>query len=740
MMGDLENIKALPGLVKDLVEIRQNKEEENRRIDKLWETRDNNLKVLPKLKVELEKLLSVNSNVSTIILSGVGGYGKTTAMHIRFDKEENENNRIIYDRRNQSDWIRIKNNDLFPSEKKYLVIDNFRLLEENDFKIVTELANRLHIKKLVLVCRKSDIKIENDNKYIKLIDLNNYGFSYSKENEKNIDKVVLNNLPSFLNVPLYHNLLADFDYDSSELISLLKSYKKKKQYDPQKLIIELLDIVFKKLTADERELLTLFAMITSDATYDEKLLKTILQEIDLDNRRSTDENIYPKLKALLEKYPVFTNNSEIKSKYFHSVFSDYFIEKFRTDSNRKDFWNGKYFLSAIANINWKTAAGVSKPFHEKVEYIVYAHNIIDFCLEYFDEIIRNDDDIDIYSVKNILHFFNSYSYMFVKTFNQYNEIELLQKLQGMVIASITKDNVKEEWVEKLGNDHFYYTQSQFYIISSRVELCLAVYGEQFSLSHYKKAVEFCEKSKEAFEKLIDGVKINIRESMYSYTKAMILYKGALFFNSRNVPEYFRANMNIWSKKELLNEAMKYIEKAEEDDKKDIQMKFNITDYDFTYDIDKYNNLSSKIKTDDKIGSFLGTLELKCIIKSQIVAIDNNQKEELLLLLKFTSNGFYSESGLAYRDDVMRFREVLLMQLLFTNSKNKTLDLLNSNIVKLENFEDKRFMFLRNLAFKYIGINNTESNNRYSQLELDYILRNDLNKINLWNTLFKYIIA
>lgn len=733
-----EFIEPATKVVEKIVECVQNKKEETCRTDKLWETRDNTLRIHSKLEYQLENLLSPGSIVSTIILSGVGGYGKTTAMHIRFNKEEN--NRIIYDRRNHSDWIRIKNNDLFPSEKKYLVIDNFRELEENDFKLVTELANRHNIKKLVLLCRKSNIEIQN--KYIQHIDLNEYGFDYTGEN---IDKKILKVLPNCLKVPLYYNLLADFDYDSNELISLLKSYKKKNQYDPHKLITELLDIVFKKLTDDERELLTLFAMLVSDARYDEELLKELLREINLTSRTSIQENIYPKLEAVLEKYPVFTNNKEIKSKYFHSVFSDYFIEKFRTASNRKDFWKGKYFLSAIANINWKTAAGVSKQFQEKVKYIVYARNIIDFCLEYFDEIIGSEDDIDICSVKNFLNFFNSYSYMFIKTFNDYDEIELLQKLQGMVIASITKDKIKEKWVQKFPNDKFYYAQSQFYIISSKVELCLAVYGEQFSLSNYKNAVELCDKSRRALVHINNEVEKNIRESMYSYTKAMILYKGALFFDSPNVSEYFKVNMNIRSKKELLKEAMKYIKIAEKNDKKDIQMEFNITDadYDFRYNIDSYNNLSDEIRIDDKIGSFLGTLELKCIIKSQIVALENRENEELRLLLKFTSNGFHSEAGEACRDDKMRFREVLLMQLLFTddeNDKNRILDLLNSDYVKVKDFEDKRFIFLRALAFKYIGINDVEGNNSYSLSEQEYLSRNNLNKRDLWNTLFKYIIA
>ncbi|MEE1125677.1 MAG: hypothetical protein U0L18_07035 [Acutalibacteraceae bacterium] len=176
-----EFIEPATKVVEKIVECVQNKKEETCRTDKLWETRDNTLRIHSKLEYQLENLLSPGSIVSTIILSGVGGYGKTTAMHIRFNKEEN--NRIIYDRRNHSDWIRIKNNDLFPSEKKYLVIDNFRELEENDFKLVTELANRHNIKKLVLLCRKSNIEIQN--KYIQHIDLNEYGFDYTGEN---IDK------------------------------------------------------------------------------------------------------------------------------------------------------------------------------------------------------------------------------------------------------------------------------------------------------------------------------------------------------------------------------------------------------------------------------------------------------------------------------------------------------------------------------------------------------------------------
>lgn len=335
--------------------------------------------------------------------------------------------------------------------------------------------------------------------------------------------------------------------------------------------------------------------------------------------------------------------------------------------------------------------------------------------------------------------------MFVKIFIQHNEMELLQKLQGMVIASITKDKIKEKWVQKFPNDKFYYAQSQFYIISSRVELCLAVYGEQFSLSNYKNAVELCDKSRRALDHINNEVEKNIRASVYSYTKAMILYKGALFFDLLDVSGYFKEKMNLWSKTDLLKEAMKCVEIAENNAKQDIQMTFNITeaDYDFTYNIDNYKNLSKEIRTHKKIGSFLGTLELKCIIKSQIVALENRENEELRLLLKFTSNGFHSEAGEACRDDKMRFREVLLMQLLFTddeNDKNRILDLLNSDYVKVKDFEDKRFIFLRALAFKYIGINDVEGNNSYSLSEQEYLSRNNLNKRDLWNTLFKYIIA
>ena len=93
-----EFIEPATKVVEKIVECVQNKKEETCRTDKLWETRDNTLRIHSKLEYQLENLLSPGSIVSTIILSGVGGYGKTTAMHIRFNKEEN--NRIIYDRRN----------------------------------------------------------------------------------------------------------------------------------------------------------------------------------------------------------------------------------------------------------------------------------------------------------------------------------------------------------------------------------------------------------------------------------------------------------------------------------------------------------------------------------------------------------------------------------------------------------------------------------------------------------------
>ena len=108
-----------------------------------------------------------------------------------------------------------------------------------------------------------------------------------------------------------------------------------------------------------------------------------------------------------------------------------------------------------------------------------------------------------------------------------------------------------------------------------------------------------------------------------------------------------------------------------------------------------------------MGSYLSTLELKCIIKSQLVRINSTKKRELMELFRFTSNGFFNVNGYASQNDKMRFREVLLMQLLFEKNeeaKNELTELLQCDITRVENFEDRRFMFLKALAFKYADIN------------------------------------
>lgn len=727
----LPDLKDIYDIIKDL---KGNIEENKQKIDELWETTENTIQIHPKLKYTFGKLI-LNAQNKIIILSGVGGYGKTTAIHTIFDKFEDEKNKIIYDRRNYNDWIRLKNGELYDNNFEFVIVDNFRELKQNELDIIK--ASIIE-KRIILVCRESNISISNE--YTVLLNVNDFNFSYSKEK---IDKKLLKVLPSFLKVPLYYNLLSDFKYNTKDAINLINLYSTDQKNENQhEFVNDFLDIVFENLSDNDKELLTLFAMIVSDTIYDNHLLGNLLRKIDLSKYTSIDDNIFDELKELLNKYSVFINTN-INSKYFHSILSDYFIDRFKINRLRIDFWNGVYFQSVLANINWKLEAGISQPFHKKVEYISYARNIIDFCIDYFDEIIENANDIRL--VKNILNFLNSYSYIYVKTFTQVSEIEFLKKLQGIVVNAIKKDCVEKEWKKKLGDDHYNYSKAQFYTVSSKVNLCLAVNGNEFSIVDYEEALKLCDESKCAFSLIMDEKKKNIREDVYCYTKSMILYKGALFFD--NFEDFECDNKIINSKYELLNIALEYISDSEAKAIKDIKFNYSNLDFDFeSYNIAQFNNIKDEIKVSKTMGSYFSTLELKCIIKSQLATIRPDENKDLDSMLRFTSNGFYSVIGNASQNDKMRFREVLLMQLLFENNeetKNKIIEILESEkcgIKRVENFEDRRFVFLKALAFKYIDLDITKWRADYNLIDWGFLTKPDVNKIDLWNTLFKLLIS
>ena len=724
------SLKEIYDIIKDLL---GGKKENKKKIDDLWATTQNTIIIHQKLKYTLGGLL-LNPKNKIIIISGVGGYGKTTVIHTIFDKFENENTKIIYDRRNQNDWIRIKNEDFYYNDSEFVVIDNFRELKQEE---LNDIEASIKNKRIVLICRESHISTLNE--YTTHLNVNDFGFKWV---ENDVEEKILKVLPSFLKVPLYYNLLSNFKYHTEDIIKYINDYPKNEHQ--HEFIIGLLDIVFSELSDESKNLLTIFAMVVSDTIYDTPHLEYLLREIDLNTYKSTNKNILIELNKVLEKYPVFTNEN-IKSKYFHSVFSDYFIEKLMLNNQKSEFYNGMYFQSVIANINWKLEAGISQPFHKKVDYISYARNIINYCFNNIGEIIDFAKDIRL--VKIFLNFLNSYSYIYIKTFNQVDEIEFLQQLQNVIISSLEKDNIQKKWKEHFGKDHYYYSKAQFYTVSSKVALCLAVNGNSFSINNYIKAFDLCENSKVVIEKINDNIKRNIRQGVYCYTKAMILYKGALFFDRFDC--FNCDNKQINSKKDILELSYEYIITSEKNGilgiKNSYNEYFNCNSYDFySYNISEYNKIIDEIKISEEMGSYLSTLELKCIIKSQLVRINSTKKRELMELFRFTSNGFFNVNGYASQNDKMRFREVLLMQLLFEKNegaKDKLTELLQSTITRVENFEDRRFMFLKALAFKYADIN---ANITRKDLNLgDWMYLNQqgaINKIDLWKTFFKLLIT
>ena len=189
------SLKEIYDIIKDLL---GGKKENKKKIDDLWATTQNTIIIHQKLKYTLGGLL-LNPKNKIIIISGVGGYGKTTVIHTIFDKFENENTKIIYDRRNQNDWIRIKNEDFYYNDSEFVVIDNFRELKQEE---LNDIEASIKNKRIVLICRESHISTLNE--YTTHLNVNDFGFKWV---ENDVEEKILKVLPSFLKVPLYYNLL-----------------------------------------------------------------------------------------------------------------------------------------------------------------------------------------------------------------------------------------------------------------------------------------------------------------------------------------------------------------------------------------------------------------------------------------------------------------------------------------------------------------------------------------------------
>ena len=147
-----------------------------------------------------------------------------------------------------------------------------------------------------------------------------------------------------------------------------------------------------------------------------------------------------------------------------------------------------------------------------------------------------------------------------------------------------------------------------------------------------------------------------------------------------------------------------------------------------------------------IGSYFATLELKCIIECQIEKMKSTPNyNNVLKIIRFTRNGFFNENGLASLEDKMRWREVLLLQLLFEKNnteKEKIIKILNSDYVEKaagNDFSDKRFNFLRALVYKYIGQTQELHPDSFYIKDWEFLKTNPID-LDLWNTFFKYIIT
>ncbi len=690
--------------------------ENKRKIDALWKTSDSTVFIDEVVKYTLGSMI-LNNKYKVLIIAGVAGYGKSTAIHTIFDKYERKNKKIIFDRRNRKDWLLLQNNGCLDASNDYVVIDNLRDLDQDDYKVINNSCALCG--KIILVCR--DYKIDINNDYTGVFNCNIYPIECGEVYF--IDKKLKKQLPEYMRVPLYYRLLSQYKYDDTILDDLLELCIKEKNYSNKtEFINNFLGTLFQKMSVEEIRLLVLYSMIVSDSNYFEKHLKYLLRKIDLNTFKSVEDNIIGSLYNIFKQEFFFLINKD-KHKRFHSVLSDYFNNIYRNvwDEEQKNaFWTSLEFQSVIANINWGLEAGISQPFDKQIEYLQYAYNILNFIKDDFYKIENAVSDIR--TLKNLLNFINSYLYISVKAFSSISKLDELLTAQEIVVNTIFDNSLREKWVKFFSNDDYYVTTAQFCNVSAKVYLMLFVNSKDVDVNLYQNALSMCEKSHDNLENIVDINYKNIREDVYFYTKALVLYKGSLFFDELKECEELKIYNCKW---DLLKEAINCIEKSEKNAINEINAKFNNINYDFySYDINEYNKLKAEIKVSKPVGLYLSTLELKCIIYCVAYLIDRNKinKNYSYKLIQFTKSGFYN-CNTASQGDKMRFRELALLQL-YLNDESDLVDACakvlygsECRVNSTENFEDSKFVFLRMLMLKMKHYKNTQIDemlcNRYN---------------------------
>lgn len=664
-----------------------------------------------------------------IILSGNGGYGKTTTINAVLHSEKLSEYGIkfnnIINHRNFYDWTRIQN-ALVSSNSNFYIIDNFRELKTEDFYFVMDsLQEEKYKDKILLICRENHVKCqENDN--FSVIDCNKYSYKFKDLKQilinllsDNIDKIDKNNLNKMLdfikkmpadsrnpffvklmaNALIYHEKYNDID----EIFLQIKNLKKENKHNSKNFIYSLIKtltgLTLKKNEKLLNELIYL-DLILNETTFQTRDLEKILGNTVISNLT----------KEFCKYFDIFTKLNE--KHYIHSIYSDFINETFENYSAKRkcDFFNDIKFKKIILKISHLLEMGKADPYNDKVKFLSYAHNIWNFCKKYMcadpdDNIFKN---IDIEIKKIFIEFLNSYSFLLVKTYNNYwelKEAEEVQKQAVLLMALIEPQIYNPECIDK-----YYSSMSRYHNVFAKINLALALYSNLDSKQDCTKYFENAEKNLEAFAenlKHIDNDSRRLcRSEVLDYTKALADYKKSL--------------NEIGIKKEIyINSALEEINNSESKSLKslasfkiseDILNMGHLIDCLTNYDENAYYNIrmvltSNKDSICEKlisnINAHIATLELKCIILFLIIyynsknEISSGSVKELYKttqkIINFTYNSLV--------DDLMRQREILLLKIEFerlANGSSKNLHLIFNDKFKSLDTDDNRFKLMKNI--------------------------------------------
>lgn len=693
-----------------------------------------------------------------VIIMGVGGYGKTTLIN-----NINSIKKMVIDCKNHKSWAMLDllfndNNEKYKNAE-YIVCDNFRTLTTEDY---SRICKNIGNKKLIISCRTCEFS-DNAGSNITFIDCNKYTYdmnimlkkSYNNKMPSYSNNLLrlLGRLPDFMNTPLFFKLICNISNNNKKLSALyMLCNSRNKNEGESDFINKFFDIYFEALlTPDEYRLLIMFSIITRDMVYYEDKLKEFFYEINIitnSNNSSykvenTDNNYYDKIKALF-KDKLFVDRVDDNGLYLHSVFADYFLYYFAyklDDKQKISFLNSSLFTSVVYNANNKLESGIAVQYKDKISFLPYSYNLQQFICNYIfkgiEEITEKIDKTKL--LTDMFNFVNSYTFLLVKSYSSLSEIREQIKIQEELVNAMYSNAISS----RLKGDYYYKSLSAFNNVLLKVQLVLFVYYPKDI--HFSTLLQSLYKNKKACEQICNENLKRLRSGIYSYTACLLYYKAVLLFDEikNSLPQDFQNTQILFQKaKEMADLSLEYAIgdiineyiKAENIENKlsegDVTVVFE--NYDIAGYEKFYNQISEHKAIFREVRSCFASLELKCLVLALGIYYGLNiSEDDCLKAFKFTCKGFVDNIRFSsINDDIMRFRQMLLLEIasgLFKNDELKTIcqEVKGKKYTSENKDDDMRFEFL-----KYLVIEGYEGKCDFAFLcniySFDINFRNDLN--------------